>query len=285
MSTKKQSGTPRAFNKYVLNYKTDSKDPREKLFRATPFFARNVKLPPRVDLRDNLTAPLEIYDQGSYGACVAHSVSNALKFVVDSQAKDTDPNNDVPTAFRPSRFFIYWNARKLGKLPPDEDTGVGIRDAFHAVSKYSICPEELWPYDEKHIFEEPTPQAYKDAEAHPHFVSVRLAQDAYAIKLCLHQGYPVSCGIQLYDSFLSDEVAKTGNVPMPDVEKENSAGGHAVTIIGYDTNSTDSTADDVFLVLNSWGPDWGDHGVCRIPVNYIMHPALTDDFHSLREFY
>ena len=282
---KAEKDCPRAFGKYALNYKPDSRDPREKLFRATPYFARNVKLPSRVDLRENLPEPLEIYDQGSFGACVSHSVANSLRFVVTNQAKDTDPDNDVPLTFRPSRFFVYWNARKKAKLPPDEDTGVGIRDAFAAVSDYSACSEDLWPYVGENIFKEPPPEAYKDAEKHPYFVSLRLSQDAYAVKLCLHQGYPISIGLQIYDSFLSEEVAKTGNVPMPDVEKENAAGGHALTIVGYETNSEDTAADDVFLVLNSWGPEWGDHGVCRIPVQYILHPALCDDFHSLREFY
>jgi len=286
MATTQAAGDwPRAFGKYALNYKADARDPREKVFRATPHFARNVKLPPRVDLRENLPGPLDIYDQGSHGTCVAHSVANSLKFVVNNQLKDADPNNDVPSTFRPSRMFLYWNARKKGKLPPDEDTGVGIRDAFHGVSEYSACREELWPYDEDHIFKEPPPEAYKDADTHQHFVSLRLSQDAYALKLCLHQGYPISFGLQLYDSFLSEEVAKTGNVPMPDVEKENCAGGHAMTIIGYEDNSLDSTADDVFLVLNSWGPDWGDRGVCRIPIQYILNPNFADDLHSLREFW
>lgn len=285
MSSEPAKECPRAFGKYALNYKPDPRDPREKLFRATPFFARNVKLPPRVDLRENLAGPLDIYDQGPWGSCVSHSVSNSLKFVVTNQLIDANPNNDVPLTFRPSRFFVYWNARKKAKLPPDEDTGVGIRDAFAAVSEYSVCSEDLWPYDGKNIFKEPPPEAYKDAEKHPNFVSLRLSQDAYALKLCLHQGYPICVGLQLYDSFLSEEVAKTGIVPMPDVEKENCAGGHAVAIIGYEENSADTTADDVFLVLNSWGPEWGDHGVCRIPLQYILNPNLAGDLHSLREFY
>ena len=283
--TKTEDKWPRAFGRYALNYRPDPRDPRDKLFRATPFFARNVKLPPRVDLRDNLPGPLEIYDQGIFGTCVAHSVSNSLRFIISNQAKDTDPNNDLPLTFTPSRMFVYWNARKKAKLPLDEDTGVGIRDAFHAVSDYSVCREELWPYDGDLIFKEPPPDAYKDADTRQHFVSIRLSQDAYALKLCLHQGYPIAFGLQLYDSFLSEEVAKTGNVPVPDVEKENAIGGHAMTIVGYDDGLSESTADDVFLVLNSWGPEWGDHGVCRIPVQYILHPSLGDDFHSLREFW
>ena len=277
---------PTAFGKYKLNYQVERKDPREKVFRATPYFRRDVKLPDRVDLRDKLENPMDhVLDQGEHGTCVANTMASCVNFVITGQSKDQDAANDVPLSFRPSRMFIYWYARQKGKLPADEDTGVGIRDAFHAVSDHSVCREEVWPYDGEHIFREPSSEAVKDAEAHPHFVSIRLSQDAYALKLCLFQGYPIAVGLQLYDSFLSDEVSKTGNVPMPDVEKESLVGGHCVTIIGYENGSPNTVADDVFLILNSWGKAWGDNGICRIPVNYLLHPALADDFHSLREFW
>jgi len=38
------------------------------------------------------------------------------------------------------------------------------------------------------------------------------------------------------------------------------AGGHAVTIIGYDDNVTTPDGQGALLMVNSWGTDWGDNG-------------------------
>ena len=285
MGEKTESKLSNGFRKYKLNYSWEKKDPQEKIFRMTPFFKKNVKLPEEWDLRDNLQHSLKIYDQGLFGTCVSQSVSYHMQIVAARQRADDDKTNDVAEDFLPSRMFIYWNARKKAGLPADEDTGVGIRSAFHAVSDYSTCREELWPYDEDHIYEEPSREAYIDSEKYPNFSSIRLSQDPYALKLCLYQGYAVSVGLQLYDSFMSDEVASTGKVPIPDTSSEKHLGGHCVTLIGWHNNSADSDEDDTFTVLNSWGDCWGDKGGCHIPVSYVCNPCLADDFHSMRKFY
>jgi C1A family cysteine protease len=269
--------------KYKLNYAFETKEPREKLFRLTPFFQKNVQLPESWDIRNGLE-PIKVYDQGAMGTCVAQSMGYHMQIVAAKQRTDEIKNNDIPVSFMPSRLFIYWNARKKAGLPPDEDSGVGIRSAFHAVADNSTCREELWPYDEDHIFSEPDSEACKDAETFPNFSSIRLAQDAYALKLCLFQGFAVSVGLQLYESFMSDEVAQTGKVPLPDPETEKHLGGHCVTLIGWDNNGKGDD-DDTFTVLNSWGPCWGDQGACHIPVGYVLNPSLADDFHSMRKFY
>lgn len=53
---------------------------------------------------------------------------------------------------------------------------------------------------------------------------------------------------------------------------------HVVAIVGYDTvNST-----DVWIVRNSWGTHWGDHGYAYVERhqnqmginNYVVYPVL-----------
>jgi C1A family cysteine protease len=61
-------------------------------------------------------------------------------------------------------------------------------------------------------------------------------------------------------------------VPMPDVNREQCLGGHAVVIVGYDYNKR------TFKVRNSWGADWGDRGYAHFPFDYILNPDLADDF-------
>jgi C1A family cysteine protease len=38
----------------------------------------------------------------------------------------------------------------------------------------------------------------------------------------------------------------------------------------------------MFLVRNSWGPDWGDKGYCYIPYAYLTNAEWTHDLWTLR---
>ena len=66
------------------------------------------------------------------------------------------------------------------------------------------------------------------------------------MKGCLASGYPFVFGFTVYDSFESQQVAKTGVVPMP-AAGESVLGGHAVMAVGYDDSQ------QRFIVRNSWG--------------------------------
>ena len=81
----------------------------------------------------------------------------------------------------------------------------------------------------------------------------RVAQNLNQLKGALAAGFPVVIGFTVYDSFESDEVAKTGVMPMP-APAEHVLGGHAVLVVGYDD------ASQRFRVRNSWGTSWGQKG-------------------------
>src|SRR6185369_4893812 len=91
-----------------------------------------------------------------------------------------------------------------------------------------------------------------------------------AMKGCLAAGNPIVIGFAVYESFESDQVARTGVVPMPK-KREQMLGGHAVLIVGY-TSSTRR-----FLVRNSWGTEWGQAGYFTIPFGYYLDDNLADD--------
>ena len=75
--------------------------------------------------------------------------------------------------------------------------------------------------------------------------------------------------MKLFDSF--DKQKKAGLVPMPTEDEggRQSHGGHAMLCVGY------SDPDEVFIVRNSWGTDWGDKGYCYIPYRYLMNPDFN----------
>lgn len=92
---------------------------------------------------------------------------------------------------------------------------------------------------------------------------------------CLAEGYPFVFGFTVYESFESDIVAQTGNVPMPSTG-ETVKGGHAVVAVGYNDEQR------VFIVRNSWGNNWGLNGYCLMPYEYLLTAHLTNDFWTIR---
>jgi len=40
-------------------------------------------------------------------------------------------------------------------------------------------------------------------------------------------------------------------------------------------------ATQPFIVMHSWGSDWGDKGYCAIPYAYLADNDLADDFWTI----
>jgi C1A family cysteine protease len=95
------------------------------------------------------------------------------------------------------------------------------------------------------------------------------------MKACLATGFPFIFGFSVYESFMSQQVANTGNVPMPH-NGEAMEGGHAVMAAGYDDERR------VFIVRNSWGENWGDAGYCYMPYSYLVDQDIAADLWTIR---
>ena len=223
------------------------------------FRAVHVTLPPKVDLRPLCPA---VYDQGDLGSCTANAIAGAYEFDEMKQKEKTH--------FTPSRLFIYYNERDMeGDIA--DDNGASIGDGVTSTHTNGVCLESLWPYDIKKFAVKPTVLCYTSAKKHQSNKFNRIAQSLVQIKTSLAQNTPVMVGITLYDSFESDAVAANGVVHMPQ-PNENCLGGHAVLIVGYDDSK------QCFIMRNSWGAGWGDHGYFYLPYAYILDPKLADDF-------
>jgi len=100
-----------------------------------------------------------------------------------------------------------------------------------------------------------------------HTLAVPVELDAW--KHALAEGHPIIFGIVLFESF--DKQRKKGLVPLPSTNEtgRESHGAHAMLCVGY------SDRDRVFIVRNSWGPEWGDQGYCYMPYDYVMNPELN----------
>ena len=213
-------------------------------------------LPTSVDLRPHCGP---VWDQGTLGSCTAHAGCGAVQF--------------LDAGFSPSRLFLYFMERQADQ-DVTQDAGSTLTQCVSVLSSTGVCTEALWPYLVAKFADAPPSNCLSDATQHKVIQTVPVAQTLSSMRACLATGHPFVIGITVFDSFESDEVASTGVVPMPNVSTEQELGGHALLVVGF-------TSHGHWIVRNSWGPDWGDHGYCYLPVSYLLDTNLASDFHAV----
>lgn len=230
-------------------------------------------LPTKVDLRPFCSPVLS---QGNLGSCTSWSLAGNLEFLELKEIREKTSGAvefDAITFTPYSRLFIYYGERVL-ENSIDSDSGAQIRDGIKVLAQFGDCSEASWPYVESHVYEVPFQPAYMEALAHKISSYMRL-ESLDDIRHCLNDGYPVSFGFSVFESFESEQVARTGIVPIPSYS-ESMVGGHAVLAVGYDDENK------WLIVKNSWGPDWGDKGYFYLPYEFITNRDLSDDYWTIR---
>src|SRR5579883_525044 len=218
-----------------LGWIPDLPDARDHLYAAAP--ATLASLPSQVDMRPQCPG---VYDQGQLGSCTGNAIAGAIEFDQMRQ------HLGAPCPFTPSRLFIYYNERVM-EHTVNSDAGAQIRDGIKSVAKQGACREDpTWPYDINKFRDKPPQAAYTEGLENQLVRYQRLAHIVNQMKGCLAAGYPFVFGFTVYESFESEEVAKTGVVQMPG-SSEQVVGGHAVMAVGYED------ASQRFIVRNSWG--------------------------------
>jgi|GEM_PF-1720205 len=238
-----------------------------KQFSATKYNTE-AELPGKVDLRQYCSP---INDQGQQGSCTAHAIVGLREYMEIKDGKTLVPL---------SRAFLYYEER-LKEGTNNQDSGAMPVDGMNVLKTIGVCPESEMPYSDQDYTAAPTNQDINDAA--PYKVDEYHSVSSTALmKASLAEDHPVVIGIQVYESFESDAVTKTGIVPVPDVKKEQLLGGHALLVVGYDmqmtaTDSSGHLHTEYFIVRNSWGDNWGDKGYCYIPMAYFWQQGLCSD--------
>lgn len=224
-------------------YIPDLGDPRDYRFEGS------ASLPASVDLRDKMPP---VWDQGQLGSCTAFALTAAMAYLHGIEG---------------SQLWLYYEERKM-EHDVRRDAGAQIRDGVKVLNKLGLPREEDWPYVPSKFSKAPPKVANENALGSRISTYKRLSSISDYCQ-CLAAGSPFVVGISVFESFESDEVAKTGIVPMPE-KSEQMVGGHAVCVVGY-------TATGDFIVRNSWGELWGMRGYFILPYAYLASADLATD--------
>lgn len=260
--------------KRVLNWRPSLADHRTLKFTA---IKQSQFIPSSVDLSAQCSP---IVDQGDIGSCSGNALAGAIEFLELAEltaslppSPVTSPQEYLPSSFDPvSRLFIYWNERAIEGTTNQDAGATTIRDGCDSLLQKGVCRESQWPYSDSLLLVCPHSEAYGEAWHHKLEAYYQL-ETLNDMRNCLAAGFPFTMGIPVYESFMTQEVADTGLIPMPGFN-EAQVGGHAILAVGYDDT------DQTLLIRNSWGTAWGMNGYAKIPYAYVT--GLGDDFFTLR---
>lgn len=213
----------------------DLYDPRDHLSSVVNINRGIVRgtYPPTLDLRPNLPS---VRNQGSRGTCAAFA---------GATIKEWQERTDSGYEGNMSPEFIYFYRSNK----PNQ--GMYSRDVMSILLNKGCCSESELSYS-SFISDEPTeiPTAVVESAKNFRIKEYARVLTVDDLKVSLYQNGPCYISFPVYDSLPEFWRQKNG---------ENCRGGHAVTVVGYDSKG--------FIIRNSWGIMFGDGGYVTYPYN------------------
>jgi C1A family cysteine protease len=231
----------------LTGWKRQKEDSRDYKYKLDP----TIELPPSASVEKYLPAPR---DQKSIGACVSFAVTGAIECL---EKKNKDKFVGL------SELFVYWGGRVIEGTELIDD-GLDIRDGIKSVIRNGVCPRSMWPYKASLLYKKPSQKCFDNGSDHQ-ITAYYSVNTMRGLREAIYNGNPVVCGIDCFESILSDEAERTGIVEMP-TEYEEYTGGHAILLTKYDD------LKQQFTFRNSWGK-WGKSGNGCLPYDYIRKYA------------
>jgi len=224
----------------------------------------------------SLTTPA-VRDQGQIGSCTAFCGSEAYEILYNYKF------GAFPAVRSPA--FLYYEERvNILHQRIGADNGANMVNIDQALTTYGICNETLMPYPSSNkstaYKTPPTSAAISDALGYKitNYALINTG-DTAAVKNCIRNHIPVMMGFNVYDktsTYQYFEGLNTTNYTYNPLTSGGALasgvvllGGHATPIIGYDDTR------QAFLVQNSWGTSWGNHGFYYMPYSVFSSTKIV----------
>jgi hypothetical protein len=216
---------------------------------------------------DNLPSSmnLQVYaptpgNQGQTGTCVAWSSAYHARVIAESiRLNRTNLSEINANVYAPS--FVYNQIRK----EPGCEKGTFIHEALELLSAKGVPKYKDLPFDCEKVINNNDLEsaATHKIEGYKILFNINDNNKILPVKKSLAEKKPVLIGMMCADSFFD---AKGVWQPTA-AEYEKSFSGHAMVTIGYD----DAQYGGAFLIMNSWGTEWGNQGFMWIRYNDFAH--------------
>lgn len=223
--------------------------------RVFPALASDYKnsFPERVSLLSY--APPRL-NQGRQGSCVGWASAYSARSILHARQTGEDPSN---AAFSPS--FVY------NQIALDGCQGSYLMEAMESMKNVGSLPFRAFRYDEKTCSNEPSSTQKRAASSYRIKGYNRLTKGGYnyevdieGIRQNLAQGGPVVIGMQVGGTFMQNMYGESDWNSTRSDRSLRGFSGHAMSVIGYDDNRNGGS----FQIMNSWGKEWGDNGICWV---------------------
>ena len=247
---------PKVAHKYAGTIKPDVADVRDHTYRPALGILPERYLCPVADPNDAVVGGiLTIRQQGARPSCIGEALAAAVDIQKIEALRRLDPKT-VRAGFTPtSAAMLHAMAMEVESLDLGRSTQdiYSLRTGLKGFYNSGVCSENTW---QQH--HQPGTRRHLDFDS----VSVEISREAHRSTLGAY--YRVQSYINDYHSALIEAGAlyvsaqlnggwhdPQGGIIDQNAPRDPPADGHAFVIVGYDQTG--------FLVLNSWGDDWGGY--------------------------
>ena len=205
-----------------------------------------------------------VRDQGNTSSCEGQGWSSAVFLRAAIAGAPIE---------HPSAAALYALALESDQGPksPLLDEGTYARTIAYILATEGVCAESRWTFDRllepggANVARPPWDvlQAGSDARITGYAAVLSTgAQRCSDLRDALAKGFPVTFGAEVDQAFEDGQFETYGGLTGP------SLGGHCMCIVGYEPGR--------FRILNSWGPNWNDHGFYWASDSWIGSDTCSD---------
>lgn len=212
----------------------------------------------------DIPTKLPAYDQEKWGACVLNAATGLVNIILELEGQQTAML---------SRMFLYRLCRNVMGTA-DQDSGTWPYLAVDRIGKIGVCLEETFRYTDMNMWGGIPPECYPEAsdnKATAWFDIQGTGKDRLEqLDVAIRANHPVMFGTPVGAAIQSYKAGQVLSIP------DTIIGGHAMVVVGVRWIN----GRRVWVLRNSWGIHYGDHGHLLVDDAY-MGWEQTSDLHML----